>query len=149
KAKCEYRAKGKIPLSLEKGQRVLCSCGEGVFDKDFKIDAPGWVVFMKHAVRGAISPSVYSPRVDNRHDGLGNMPAGSVPGALARSESGEDEEEEKGAKATCGVCGKEGAKSGAVKMKACSRCGRGSYCSRECQKADWKVHKKGCKAGMN
>src|SRR5690606_24525999 len=95
KAKCEYRSKGKIPLSLEKGQRVLCSCGEGVFDKDFKIDAPGWDVLRKHAVRGAISPAFYSPLVDNMYDVLGNMPAGSVAGALTASESGEDEKEEK------------------------------------------------------
>ncbi len=30
------------------------------------------------------------------------------------------------------------------KMLCCSRCGIANYCSRECQKADWKSHKEGC-----
>jgi MYND finger len=29
-------------------------------------------------------------------------------------------------------------------FKKCSRCHRVAYCSRECQRANWKVHKKGC-----
>ncbi|KAI0270594.1 hypothetical protein BC834DRAFT_1031182 [Gloeopeniophorella convolvens] len=39
----------------------------------------------------------------------------------------------------CGVCGKEG------KMKSCSACYVVRYCSSECQKSDWKEHKKLCK----
>jgi splicing suppressor protein 51 len=31
-----------------------------------------------------------------------------------------------------------------IKMKQCSRCKSALYCSRECQKADWKGHKKIC-----
>ena len=30
------------------------------------------------------------------------------------------------------------------KLKVCNRCGSAKYCSRECQKADWKLHKKIC-----
>src|SRR5437868_4558052 len=42
-------------------------------------------------------------------------------------------EEEKG----CFVCGK-------LPAKVCARCRRIRYCSRECQKSDYKEHKKGC-----
>lgn len=38
----------------------------------------------------------------------------------------------------CGNCGKENA------TKRCSRCNRIHYCSVDCQKAHWKVHKKIC-----
>ena len=36
-------------------------------------------------------------------------------------------------------CGKKG-------DKTCNRCKKAKYCSAECQKADWSIHKKECKA---
>ena len=42
----------------------------------------------------------------------------------------------------CSHCGKEG-----VDLKRCLRCLQSSYCGAECQKADWKLHKKSCKPG--
>ena len=41
----------------------------------------------------------------------------------------------------CGHCGES---DGAMRM--CSRCGSVAYCSRECQTAHWKAHKKVCRA---
>lgn len=41
-------------------------------------------------------------------------------------------------KETCAKCDKVG------KMQLCGRCGSASYCSRECQVADWKAHKSVC-----
>lgn len=32
-----------------------------------------------------------------------------------------------------------------VKMKMCARCHFVRYCSKECQKSDWKLHKQGCR----
>lgn len=40
----------------------------------------------------------------------------------------------------CAACGK-----GSSDMQACGGCLRVRYCSRECQKAHWKVHKPTCK----
>lgn len=37
----------------------------------------------------------------------------------------------------CATCGK-------VAVKACTQCQRVVYCNRDCQKADWKQHKKSC-----
>lgn len=34
-----------------------------------------------------------------------------------------------------------------ISVKKCSACGGAYYCSRECQKADWKRHKKDCNYG--
>ena len=39
----------------------------------------------------------------------------------------------------CSQCGKQG-----VEFKRCSRCKQACYCGRECQKVDWKRHKKDC-----
>merc|ERR1711924_404177 len=33
-----------------------------------------------------------------------------------------------------------------VKLSLCSRCGVVKYCSRECQRADWDMHKAFCKS---
>ena len=48
---------------------------------------------------------------------------------------------------TCAACGRQ---EDAVRaFKACARCNAVFYCGRECQKADWKAHKKACKAASN
>ncbi|KAF9773382.1 hypothetical protein IL306_008821 [Fusarium sp. DS 682] len=43
--------------------------------------------------------------------------------------------------AACTTCNKE---EPAVQLKRCAKCSATPYCSRECQKTDWKVHKKIC-----
>ncbi|KJK60933.1 MYND finger [Aspergillus parasiticus SU-1] len=42
----------------------------------------------------------------------------------------------------CKVCAKES--SSDITLKRCAKCKTQWYCSRECQKADWKTHKKTC-----
>ncbi len=41
----------------------------------------------------------------------------------------------------CGVCGNEG-------TQLCSGCNNKRYCSRECQKSDWKSHKSTCQSDV-
>ena len=48
-------------------------------------------------------------------------------------------------KEMCALCGKE-EEAGGAPLKACARCKVQKYCSKECQKADWKMHKKTCVA---
>lgn len=48
-------------------------------------------------------------------------------------------------KESCALCGK-AEEAGGVPLKACARCKVQKYCSKECQKADWKQHKKTCVA---
>ncbi|KAF2430726.1 hypothetical protein EJ08DRAFT_679011 [Tothia fuscella] len=43
----------------------------------------------------------------------------------------------------CGKCAK-AETSLKVPLKPCAKCNTGSYCSRDCQTADWKLHKKVC-----
>ncbi|KAI0078615.1 hypothetical protein K474DRAFT_1660225 [Panus rudis PR-1116 ss-1] len=46
----------------------------------------------------------------------------------------------------CQKCWKR--RSATVKLQVCSQCKITAYCSRECQKADWKFHKTACKANQ-
>ncbi|KAK5732565.1 hypothetical protein LTR17_010380 [Elasticomyces elasticus] len=47
-------------------------------------------------------------------------------------------------KQVCGVCGSTNASSGSQLLK-CGRCRCVSYCSKDCQRKDWKLHKVLCK----
>jgi splicing suppressor protein 51 len=44
----------------------------------------------------------------------------------------------------CGNCKKTAAAANLSALKACAKCKTTQYCGRDCQKADWKVHKKVC-----
>ncbi|KAL8630861.1 hypothetical protein Q9189_003446 [Teloschistes chrysophthalmus] len=46
-AQCEYRQKGKIPLSTEEARNPLCSCGEGNVPSDFGKSIKEWKPFAK------------------------------------------------------------------------------------------------------
>lgn len=43
-------------------------------------------------------------------------------------------------------CGRAGCQVSDVRMARCSRCKTTPYCTKECQRADWKVHKQRCKS---
>ncbi|KAK2762747.1 hypothetical protein FQN54_000921 [Arachnomyces sp. PD_36] len=70
----------------------------------------------------------------------------SLKNKLNLGEGSEDPaEQEPNSTTSCATCKKERS-SLAAPLKKCSRCGGPRYCSLECQKAHWKLHKKVCKA---
>ncbi|KAI1849675.1 hypothetical protein JX266_004624 [Neoarthrinium moseri] len=128
--RCEYRKPGAtIPLTQETGKQFLCSCGNGQMPANF-LSIPEWDVASKHAVRIAISPTFSVPFVE---DVLDTSPL-KMKGKM------EDLMVEK-----CRSCGKTKAANGG-KLMACARCKEVSYCSKDCQKADWKKHRMECSA---
>ncbi|CAO2657805.1 Nn.00g070650.m01.CDS01 [Neocucurbitaria sp. VM-36] len=45
---------------------------------------------------------------------------------------------------TCANCKKTASAANLASLKACAKCKKIQYCGRDCQKADWKTHKKVC-----
>ncbi|KAI1085187.1 hypothetical protein F5B20DRAFT_589950 [Whalleya microplaca] len=118
---CEYAAAHTVPLSIESGEPCLCSCGNGEFPPDFISGVAQWRVMSKYAVRAAISPPFWAPN------------ANFVWRPTIRASKGE-----------CRSCGKRETEEGG-ELLSCGRCKEVKYCSRECQKNDWKLHKLACK----
>lgn len=120
-AACEY------PSQSDAG-RTLCTCGQGkdlppAFKESMKqVNASGSVV---HPLfyRAALSP-LFAPA-----EAFSGTPKTATAAAAAAATRG------------CGKCGK---KSEAL-MK-CSRCHKVAYCSKDCQRLDWKNHKRACSA---
>ena len=138
---CEYKAENKIPLSVELGAQVLCSCGEGRFPSDYKVeDKALWKNIRKHAVRVAIPPCFIIPFMEKAFD-----PSRFNTSATVQQTMG-DLENLRMKVGQCAICQrKEGIGGGA--LRKCGRCRSVEYCSTECQTKDWKKgnHKDVCK----
>lgn len=125
---CEYRATGRIPLTDEHDDKqFLCSCGQGVFPGDFEVaGVPEWVTIAKqYATRAAISPLFWAPFADEVY--VAPMP--TAPGV---SETG-----------GCLICGRRKKPDGGFLMR-CGGCHQAEYCSAQCQRKDWTMHKRIC-----
>jgi hypothetical protein len=122
---CEYRSPGAtVPLSLQSGGQVLCSCGNGKISESF-VNLPGWEESAsKYAVRIAVSPTYACPFVEKTVD-FGVLQPADVP--------------------RCRTCGKrEKDLPEGTTLKKCLRCHKVLYCGGQCQKKDWKKHRHEC-----
>ncbi|KAK3689435.1 MYND finger [Podospora appendiculata] len=135
-SECEYRTRGAeatVPLSLEAGEQLLCSCGQGKVPKDF-VALPEWEVVEQLVTRVAISPVFSSPFVESMID--------TVLGQSLERQIG-NKAEDGGER--CLFCGRpEGDQPGGGALKKCLRCLEAKYCSPVCQKKDWKRHRSEC-----
>lgn len=102
---------------------MLCSCGKGkdlpsTFVESMK---PASKLGKKAVVHDSVYRAALSPLLAS--------PAKFSAPELTRKHA---------AVTACGKCGKGG------KNKQCARCHKVAYCSRECQRLHWKVHKSSC-----
>jgi hypothetical protein len=116
-----------VPVSLEHGKQVLCSCGAGILPKNF-ISLPAWEESAApNATRIAISPTFAVPFVERVAD-LEKLAQGQRMSGKER----------------CRNCGRTETPDGRA-LKKCLRCQKVKYCSGECQKKDWKKHRMECR----
>ncbi|KAK7924431.1 hypothetical protein PG985_006485 [Apiospora marii] len=127
---CEYKKPGaEIPLTMETGKQLLCSCGNGKLPENY-MKIPGWDLASRYAVRAAISPTFSVPFIEDIVNTDGLQPGRGVQQPFDASEK-------------CRSCGKAKTAAGG-KLMQCARCKEVAYCSKECQKADWKKHRQEC-----
>ena len=128
KPSCQYLTERRVPLSVERGKRPLCSCGDGRLPADLIKNVTDWDKVAKYAVRAAISPCFLAAMFDIPYI------IGKISGGKQESNVGK-----------CKMCNRDKMVDGSG-LLSCARCHRVKYCSRECQRADWKMHKNFCKA---
>lgn len=115
---CYYVTKG-IPLD----GHLSCACALGNASPEF-LKVKAWAPLAKYVTRVAISPLFavsYLETVAGGFDKITEMMRGTE------------------VKEGCYKCGKGG------NLMRCARCKSASYCSANCQKADWSSHKIECK----
>lgn len=132
KQDCAYARHDRIPLSAEHGRSPICACGRGIVTDAFKAKRE-WLPFSSYVTRVAISPLFALSYLDTIGQTLKDRVKGGNTGHTVSPSSG-------GRK--CAKCAKELLEG---KLSVCGNCKAASYCSRECQVADWKKHKIACK----
>lgn len=140
---CEYRRQDGRKGVFGGQVSEVCGCGKGKFPDDWEVDVPMWDVLKEYCVRGAISPLFASALAEDMgyevgfEGGLGDMEP-------EQSENGGGEDRKNGTSG-CRACGRDKSRDGG-ELKGCTKCLEVKYCSRTCQRADWKRHKPECVA---
>ncbi|KAK6351322.1 hypothetical protein TWF718_004486 [Orbilia javanica] len=135
KPNCQYLKTSRVPLSapdLRIGDSPICSCGKGIFPKEFH-DDPVIKPLLRYATRAALGP-LFPPPYSKELQNLQELIAAVSGINLSTLTVAEPKER------VCAACGKEETED--RKLKKCVACMNIEYCSKECQKKDWKAHKK-------
>jgi hypothetical protein len=137
---CEYRTNG-IPAEVD-GVDVspLCSCGRGKNLGSFG-NVPDWKLLRGEATRIAIGPlfsfSSMEGEISRMREAMDEMDSQTRGAQLQAGGSSSSSSSNVPRCARCGGPGK-------PTLHTCSACKVTKYCSRDCQKSDWKTHKLQC-----
>lgn len=136
---CEYKSSS----DLGDLDPPLCECGVGKVGEDI---ATTWEHAKELVTRVAISPMFAVPYLESAKGGAFAKRLRKGSQQKARKQAGQagttetPETRETTAvlpNVKCQECGKDG-------QKKCGSCGNVYYCSRDCQRRDWKAHKANC-----
>ncbi|KAG8739647.1 hypothetical protein FRC10_005349 [Ceratobasidium sp. 414] len=136
KANCEYDSKGKVPISIRPEESPICTCGQGIGFNAVEWKVSSWKALLPFATRAAISPLFFVPYFENAARMVEDLQRGMLGATDAEMASRLELTNR------CWGCGGPGKPD----LLVCSKCRRARYCSTVCQRQDWKVHKKKCKA---
>jgi hypothetical protein len=167
RSECEYSWNGNVLTTNEIGRVKLCRCGKGKNVDGFR-EVKDWSHLAASVTRIAISPLFAVSYLESvgrdfaNHITLGEtdqlartleqLPAtleqrpscnNDLEGLIKTifSQSGGLSPRQTDAE-VCTVCGTRGQ----PKLLQCSGCKKVKYCSRKCQREDWKTHKPHCRA---
>ncbi len=138
---CEYIQRQQVPLSAEYEKNPLCSCGKGKNLGPF-LENSQWKPLAPHAIRIALTPIfpvTYLEDVTEQvtrgvlREAMNWLPTGIFPPRTASF----IQENANGCERCDGP--------GKPKLLNCGGCQSVKYCSKDCQMADWKRHKRTCK----
>lgn len=148
KDSCEYIAAGKIPVSCEGDSNYLCSCGLGVFPKNYLAHPHSSTTTKKNAVRIAL-PLIFASPIspvtagEDVYDLVAPPPTPRLQEIRPTATELPSAAESVHQAPKCFSCERETNRDG-KQLRRCTRCGVARYCSRECQRSDWKAHKDLC-----
>jgi hypothetical protein len=136
---CEYRTKG-IPAEVD-GLDIspLCSCGRGKNLGSFA-NVPDWKLLRGEATRVAIGPLFSSSMEILRMREEMAADAIDRQRSYAQPQAGGSPSSSSSTVPQCAKCGGPGKPT----LQLCGVCKTTKYCSRDCQKNDWRTHKLHC-----
>ncbi|KIM36063.1 hypothetical protein M413DRAFT_449391 [Hebeloma cylindrosporum] len=142
---CEYRTEG-IPAEVD-GLTVspLCGCGRGKNLGSFG-NVPEWKLLHREATRVAIGPLFSFSFMEGTVAKLRETLDGKVDEKIRKTNDAETRagggpsSSSNSPRPQCARCGGPGKPT----LQACSVCKSTKYCSKDCQKNDWRTHKLQC-----
>jgi hypothetical protein len=137
-SECEYLT--ELSPKTADGRSHTCSCGMGKVDAAFEKHTE-WMEYKPFVIRCAVSPLFPAPYVEQTRYamlGKGMEALDQIPPSTSDATVSPFDDYDLGDQKVCEVCGKNG------NAKKCVACLNVFYCSKECQKKDWKKHKGVC-----
>lgn len=114
--------------TVDQLQQFLCRCGAGKTTEEF-VEVREWQTFKPFVTRCLFTPLFSVPSMELIFDSS-NLKTTSKPETHTTEER------------MCLTCK---ATEGTEKLLICTGCGKATYCSKQCQKKDWKQHKVICR----